>query len=734
MKIVKLNRRDFLKSSALVTGGLLLGFEAPVTAAVTSSPAQLGPFLQMTNEGKIRLGVPVVEMGQGVYTSLAMCVVEELGLGLEDVENIETIHHPSFKNPVFSSFTNGSFSIQVTGGSCSMKGWAHEFQRIGATARDMLVNAASKQWNLPPNQLRIEKSTVYHPVSGTQIEFGQLATKASTLSPPLKISIKSPDQFNILGNPTKRWDTSVKINGKATYGADIKLPEMLYGTVRHVPILGGKIIRVDDSKAKQVPGFLAAIPLANQIIVVADSTWSAFESSKLIELSTEGGFKELDDSWIQNKLEKDSEQDGVIAGEQIGDFQVAFAKTQKKFESEYTASIQAHACMEPLTATAHVTEEKCEFWGSIQGQDVPVLVGMKVTGLPPEKIKVHTTYLGGGFGRKVEADYIIPPVVASKVMERPVQITWSREADTQGGFYRPPGLIKFKVGLDENNLPNSFHAKVITPSATLHFAEVLGYFPPWIQEDGYDWTMLEGMLQQPSLNPDGSTNNQYKIPNVKINYIPSEIPITWGFWRSIGAGPNVFALESLIDEIATIGKRDSLELRKMLMSHNSRALNVLDSVREFGNWGNPSEGNFQGLSHSDYLNSIQAQIAEISASPRGVIRVHKVTCVIDCGLMQNPHIVLQQLRGAIIFGLTSTLMGEINVKDGQIVQSNFDDYKMIRLKETPEINIHLIESKEKSGGIGEAGTPLIGPAVANAVFAATGKRVRRLPIRKEDLS
>jgi isoquinoline 1-oxidoreductase beta subunit len=274
---------------------------------------------------------------------------------------------------------------------------------------------------------------------------------------------------------------------------------------------------------------------------------------------------------------------------------------------------------------------------------------------------------------------------------------------------------------------------VIAPSVTLPFAQVFGYFPPWLQEDGYDWAVLEGMPQQPMLNPDGSYDSQYNFKSLKINYVPTKIPIEWGFWRSIGASATVFALESFLDEIARANNHDPLNLRKKLLDQNPRALAVLENVQVLANWGSPQQGHLQGMAYSDYLNSPQAQIVELSVDKMSRIKIHKITCVIDCGLMQNPHTVYQQLEGAIIFGLNSTLMGEINVKDGQIVQSNFDDYKMIRLKETPEINIHLIESKEKSGGIGEAGTPLIGPAVANAVFAATGKRVRRLPIRKEDL-
>ncbi len=734
MKIVKLNRRNFLKSTALVTGGLLLGFELPIQAKTQHNVAQLGPFLQMTIEGKIRLGLPVVEMGQGVYTSLAMCVLEELELGMNSVENIQTIHHPSFKNPVFSNMTRGVFSVQVTGGSVSMKGWTNEFQRIGAVAREILLLTASNYWDLSSPKLSIFDGFVHHPVNGNRIGFGELASMASNITISQNPITKSPNNYRIIGKPIKRWDTVEKINGAAVYGGDVEFPDLLYGTVVHSPVIGSTIKEVDESRAKNISGYMASIPIGDKVIVVANSTWTAFESSELLTIKTEGGYPLLNDEIISKQLHSDADKEGVEAGSVLGNVEEAFSEATQTIDYEYTVPMQAHACMEPLTATASVIGDSCEFWGPIQSQDAPVLVAMQAAGCKPEKVKVHSTYLGGGFGRKIEADFVVPPIIASKVMNRPVKITWTRKADMQGGFYRPPTLVKFKVGLNEENLPIGIKAKVVAPSATLKLTEIFGFFPPWIQDDGYDLAMMEGMLQQPSINPDGSSANQYRIPNIHVSYVPSKIPLKWAYWRAIGAGPNVFALESMIDEISIQGQKDTLEFRKILMSHNPRALNVLESAKTHSKWNKPDKGNFQGISYSDYCNSIQAQVAELSVSSKGRIKIHKITCVIDCGQIVNPHIVHQQIEGAIIFGLTATLMGEINVREGKVIQSNFDDYPMIRLKDTPEINIHLIESQEKSGGVGEPGTPLIGPAVANAVFAATGIRVRRLPIRKGDLA
>ena len=731
MKIIALNRRDFLRSSALVTGGLLLGFETPAATKVQSTSTQLGPFLQMNDEGKIRLGVPVVEMGQGMYTSLAMSVVEELEMTLEQVEDIKTIFHPAFRNPVISYVTGNKFQIQMTGGSTSLMGWGKHFQIIGATAREMIVSAAANKWNVPPHDLKVDGKYVINPVTNKKISYGKLVEKAGRLAIPDNPKIKEPDNFKIIGKSIKRWDTSSKISGAAVFGADIDLPEMLYGTIKNTPILGSKIIGIDETKAKSVDGYITSIPLEEMVIVIANSTWSAMQSAEKINIDTEGGNLDLNNESIRNQLQEELYLEGIQAGNKVGNVEEGFASSPKIIEHEYELSIQAHAAMETLTATANVKDNYCEFWGPIQVQDIPVMVATQVTGLTPDKIKVNTTMLGGSFGRKTEADYVIPPILASKVLGKPVQIIWSREEDLRGGFYRPPSLIKLKAGLDINGLPNALEAKVVSPSAHLHIAQALGsFFPPLIDENGYDLFSVEGMPQQPL----DDIENQYAIPNINVKYVPSNIDMKWGFWRSVGAAGNKFALESFIDEIAQNNNIDPLELRVKMLKHNKRALKVLEEIKIHSKWGNPQKGNFQGFAYADSLNCVQAQVTEISINKRGKIDIRKITCVLDCGPIHNPHLVTQQVEGSIIFGLNAVILGEINVHNGQIVESNFDDYKMMRLKDTPPIDVHLVASNSKQGRIGEIGTPVIGPAVANAVFAATGKRVRRLPIRKEDLA
>ena len=472
---------------------------------------------------------------------------------------------------------------------------------------------------------------------------------------------------------------------------------------------------------------ISVIPLEDHAVVVADSTWAAMNGAKALILKGAGGHPDFNDDSISQILRDDLSKPGVPAAH-LGDPADAMGNASQVLEMEYEVPLQAHAAMEPLSATASVTPDRCEVWAPTQLQDGAMMVAMGVTELPPEKIRIHTTYLGGGFGRKVDIDYLVAPLVASKILGKPVKIIWSREEDTRHDFYRPPFLVRMRFGLNTTGKIEGLMAKMVGPSCTLHFAKALGFFfPAWIDQNGYDFVAAVGMFDPFALP------NTYAIPNLHVDYVPSKIPINFGFWRSTGAFHNSFALESALDEVAYAGGRDSYEFRRGLLIDRPRALFVLDRVAELSNWGKAPAGLFQGISFAHYLETFQAQVVEVSVSKRGKIKVHKITCVADCGQVFNSHIAKQQLEGGILYGLTATLKGEINIKGGKIVQSNFDDYPMLKLKDTPEIDVHLMESHEPPGGLGEAGTPLIGPAVANAVFAATGKRVRRLPIRPKDL-
>ena len=688
--------------------------------------SSLPPYLRIDPDGGIHLGVPSSEMGQGTHTTLAMLVAEELEVEMEQIQHIETLHHPDFKNGYLKTLAP-KFNFQTTGGSSSIQAWHQPFRKLGATARELLRTAAANKWNIPVYECRATNGRVEHHQSAQSLGYGELASSASKLKLPINPTLKSPEKFRLLGKSVLRWDTPAKVNGSAVFGTDVDLPGMLYGTVKHCPVSGDKITKVDDVKAKAVPGVISVIPLEDHAVVVANSTSAAMNGAKALILKGAGGHPDFNDDSISQILRDDLSKPGVPAAH-LGGPADAMGNASEVLEIEYEVPLQAHAAMEPLSATASVTPDSCEVWAPTQLQDGAMMVAMGVTELPPEKIRIHTTYLGGGFGRKVDIDYLVAPLVASKILGKPVKIIWSREEDTRHDFYRPPFLVRMRFGLNTTGKIEGLMAKIVGPSCTLHFAKALGFFfPAWIDENGYDFVAAVGMFDPFALP------NTYAIPNLHVDYVPSIIPINFGFWRSTGAFHNSFALESALDEVAYAGGRDSYEFRRGLLIDRPRALFVLDRVAELSNWGKAPAGLFQGISFAHYLETFQAQVVEVSVSKSGKIKVHKITCVADCGQVFNSHIAKQQLEGGILYGLTAALKGEINVQGGQVVQSNFDDYPMLKLKDTPEINVHLMENHEAPGGLGEAGTPLIGPAVANAVFAATGKRVRRLPIRRKDL-
>jgi CO/xanthine dehydrogenase Mo-binding subunit len=729
MKIFQFNRRDFLKTSAFAGGGLFLGLSGFAKLAEAEAGKALPPYLRIAQDGGIHLGVPSAEMGQGIHTTLAMFLAEELEVEMSQIKHIETLHHPDFKHPTFAEWTNNAANFQITGGSVSIRAWHLPFRQLGATARELLRSAASRKWNVPLGECMAVNGRIEHSGSGRSLGYGDLVEIASLLTPIKNPKLKSPEHFRLLGKAISRLDTPIKVNGTAVFGTDVDLPGMLYGTVKHCTVFGEKISGIDDSKANEVQGVIAVIPLEDHAVVVANSTWAAMQGAKALNLQTSGGYNDLSDENIIKQFRTDLAKQGVPVAHR-GDPVTFMEQAAQVLELEYESPLQAHAAMEPLCATANVTPEGCEVWAPTQSNDFAMMIAMGVTQLPPEKIKIHTTYLGGGFGRKVEYDFITAPLLASKMLGKPVKVTWTREEDTRHDFYRPPFLVKMRFGLDAEGMLQALSAKLVGPAVSRRWKMP----PPWLEENGYDWVVTIGMFDGynlPNRTPDLS--KAYSIPNLQVDFVPSDIQVPTGAWRSIGTAHNTFALESGLDEVALAGAQDPFELRRKLLSHNSKALAVLDKAEELANWGKHPKGRFQGMAYTDYLETYQVQVVEASVSKRGKVTVHNITCVADCGQVFNSHIAKQQLEGGIIFGLTAALKGEINVQNGQVVQSNFDDYPMLKLKDIPEIKVHLIENHGPPGGLGEAGTSLIGPALANAVFAATGKRLRRLPIKSKDL-
>ncbi len=728
MNVIHIDRRDFLKASALTASGLFLGLSnfSIVSKAVTKS--SLPPYLQIDLDGSIHLGVPSSEMGQGSHTGLAMLLAEELEIEMSQIHRIETIHHPDFKNGFIAS-TVPAFDLQMTGYSSTIRAWYFPFRKLGASARELMRSAAALKWKVPVKECIARNGRIVHSTSSLSLGYGELATAASKIKLPKNPNLKSPKQFRLLGKPVARLDTTAKVSGKAVFGTDVDLPGMLFGTVKHCKVFGEKLISVDDTKAMAITGVIKVIPLKNQAVVVADSTWAAMQGADALDLVSTGGHKDFSDESIFRQFRSDLSKSGVTAAH-VGDPSKAMEDAKQVLEMEYEMPMQAHATMEPICATASVTLDDCNIWGPLQNQDGVMGFAMSVTNLPPEKIKINTTFVGGGFGRKFEVDFLEAPLVASKIMGKPVKVIWKREEDTRNDFFRPPTLAKMRIGLDSSGLPAAWESKLVSPSLNLHWVKMMGLVeaPAMYLKNGYDFFSVEGMFDPFSMQ------GSYEIPNLNVDYVQSNLPISLGYWRSVGMSHNIFALETAIDEVAIAGGNDPLDLRRTLLKQKPRALKVLDKIAELSNWDKSTKkGRFRGIGFLFYHDGFQAQVAEVSISNRGKIKVHNVIFVADCGQVINPSLAHQQVEGSILFGLNATLKGEINVKKGEIVQSNFDDYPILKLKETPKIKIHFIDSQESPAGIGEIGTPLIGPVIANAVFAGTGKRVRRLPIRRKDL-
>lgn len=727
--ILNLSRREFLKTTGLASGGLLLTLSGvPLTASAGTGSFDLAPYVNILADGSISLGVPSSEMGQGVHTSLATILAEELEIEMDQVSSVKTIHHPAFVNPIMKELSGGVLVGQMTGGSFSVAAFYLPLRKMGATAREMLRAAAAENWSVPIDQCRASGGRITNTATGKSLGYGELAAAAARQPMPEDPQLKAPDTFRLIGQPLARLDTPAKVNGSAVYGNDVDLPGMLYATVKQIPVFGAKLSGVDDSAAKAVTGVIAVIPLENMAIVVAENTWAAFQGADALVLHTTGGDASFSDNDIRARLKDSFAVTGAPVARE-GDADGVIAASDKTIESEYGVSLQSHATLEPQCATAHITADGCDLWAPTQDQDTSAFLAMTVTGLPPEKVRVHTTFVGGGYGRKFGNDQIVPTLIAAQVTGQPVKLTYSRTEDMQHDLYLPPFRVRMRAALDATGVPKALSAKLVGPSPSAPLAAMLGRsFPPMQREDGFDWATSIGMFD---FDTKGGT---YAIPDLKVDYTPTKIPVPVGFWRGIGAVHNAFALESWMDEVAHTSGIDPIELRRQLLKNAPRALGVLDKIEEVTNWGGPlPEGHHRGMGYIYYLHSYQAQVAEVSVDKRGKVKVHRVTCVIDCGEAVNPAIIESQIQGAIVYGLSGTIKGRINIENGRVVQGNFDDYPLPSFKDAPRIDVHIINSHKDPSGVGEAGVPLVGPIVANAVFAATGKRVRRLPIARSDL-
>lgn len=709
-----ISRRKFLQTSAVATAGLLIGFRLPLEGEAAEAPGEFNPnaFLRIAPSGRVTVIVGKSEMGQGIYTALPMIVAEELDADWSKV-SVESA-------PVAPEYNHTVFGIQLTGGSTSVWSSYEQLRKAGAAARAMLVAAAAEGWRVEPASCRTEKGFVIHDATKQRLSYGALANAASKLSPPSEVTLKDPKDFRIIGKPTRRLDTPEKINGKAVFGIDVKLPGLLTAVIARPPVFGAKVRSINSDRTRAIAGVKGVYQVDSGVAVVADGFWSAKRGRELLEIVwDEGSWAQLDTEKQREQYAELARQPGAVARND-GDALATLARAAKVLEVEYEVPYLAHATMEPLNCVADVRPDACEVWTGTQSQTIDREAAAQVAGLKPEQVRLYTTLLGGGFGRRAVLDshFVREAVQLSKAIRAPVKVIWTREDDIRGGWYRPMWYDRIFGGLDADSNPIAWAHTIVGQSIIAGTP-----FESFAVKEGVDGSSVEGAADLP-----------YAIPNVYVDLHSPKIgvPVLW--WRSVGHSHTAFVVESFLDELAHAAGKDSYEFRRALLEKHPRHRGALELAAEKAGWGKPlPNGLGRGVAVHASFGSFIAQVAEVSVSQTGVPRVHRVVCAIDCGMVVNPDTIKAQMESGIIFGLTAALKGEITFKQGRVQQRNFHDYQMLRINETPEIEVYIVPSSEKHGGVGEPGVPPIAPAVANAIFAATGKRIRRLPIRAEDL-
>jgi isoquinoline 1-oxidoreductase subunit beta len=705
-----ITRRRFLQASGGAAGGLLLGFHLPLggpaaraSGTAAAQGAQINAWLQIASDESVTVRVACSEMGQGVYTALPMLVAEELEVDWSKVR--------AEMAPAGAAYINRLFGIQATGGSTSVRQGFEPLRQAGAAAREMLRQAAASRWGVPLEACTAEKGRILHRASGRSASYGALAADAAALTPPEKIALKPAAAWWLLGKPTRRLDSFDKTTGRAVFGIDVRVPGMLFGTVAACPVFGGKLARVDAAPARKVPGVKAVVPLADAVIVVADSTWNARRGMLALKPEwNEGPNATVDSAQIRARLRAALDGESVQAHAQ-GDAADRLQAAKQVHDAVYDVPFLAHATMEPMNATAHVRADAADIWAPTQSQGPTQQFVAGMLGLAPAAVRVHTTFLGGGFGRRFETDFVAHAVEASRAAAAPAQVLWTREEDTRHDFYRPAAAVRMRAALGADGRPEALHARVACPS-------ILARTFPDEMKNGVDSTAVEGLDDSP-----------YAIAHQLVEYARVDTCVPVGFWRSVGNSQNAFIREAFLDELARAAGADPLAYRLALLADKPRHAAVLRAAARRAGWMNaPPAGRHRGLALHESFGSIVAEVAEVSIE-NGALRVHRVSCAADCGTIINPDTVEAQLQSAIIYGLTAALYGEITLAKGRVEQSNFPNYRMLTLADAPAIDVEIVASQQAPGGVGEPGTPPIAPAVANAVFAATGKPVRALPIR-----
>jgi isoquinoline 1-oxidoreductase beta subunit len=723
-------RRSFLVRgvticAAAAGGGLLLGVTLPAVAQGRTGTAasQIGgdaniaqrsgvfepnAFIQIDRAGAVTLVMPKVEMGQGIYTAISMLIAEELEVPLDSV----VIQHAP---PDANLYTDPLLGGQVTGGSTSIRYAWEPMRKAGATARVMLVAAAAQKWKVDPASCCAERGEVIHAASGRRVGYGQLVDTVAGLPVPKSVTLKDPKDFRLIGTSVKRLDSPDKVNGAAVFGIDVRVPGMLYAVIVNCPVFGGTLASVDDQYALKIPGVRKVIRVDNAVAVLGDHTWAAKRGAAALEIKwNEGRTAGFSTASVVQQLVDASKREGAVARKD-GDIVKGFDNAKTRVDAVYHQPFLAHATMEPVNCTVSVRADGCDIWVGTQVPTRAVDTAVKLTGLPAERIAVHNHLLGGGFGRRAEADFIAQALKVGKQAGAPVKVTWTREEDLQHDMYRPCYYDTISVGLDASGKPIAWRHRVVGSSVVARIA------PPAFR-NGLDPDAVEVAADLP-----------YALPNQLIDYVrqePMDIPTT--FWRGVGAGRSTFVVESFMDELAAQAKVDPVKYRMDLLGGAPRVRNVLMLAAGKSGWGTTlAKGQGRGVAVMHAFGSFFAVVADVTVNGSGEVAVNRVVCAVDCGMVVNPNTIEAQLEGGIIFGITTALFSEITIRDGRVEQSNFTDYQMLRIHEAPTIEVHIVKSGEAPGGIGEPGTAVIPAALTNAIYAATGKRLRRLPVGRQ---
>ncbi|MBF5040463.1 xanthine dehydrogenase family protein molybdopterin-binding subunit [Methylophilus sp. 13] len=713
-------RRDFLKIAATVSattaGGMLLSISLPALgqskqtqpySELETGKDVLAPngFIKIDTKGEVTMIMPKVEMGQGVYTSIPMLLAEELEV---DLPSVKLEHAP----PNEKLYADALLGAQVTGGSTSIRALWEPMRQAGAVCRSLLIAAAAQQWKVAESSCYAKSGVVYHDASGRELGYGELVKVASTLPVPKQVALKDPKDFKLIGTAAKRLDTPDKVNGLAKFGIDAHPDNVKFAVIATSPVFGGTLASVDDSRALKMPGVLQVVKVDNAVAVIARNTWAAKRGLGALDIQwNEGNSTAVKTSDLVNDLREASKKPGAVAKKQ-GNATSAYKKADKTLSVEYEQPFLAHATMEPMNCTVEVSASGCDLWVGTQIPTFAQGMAAKTLNIPVEKVRLHNFLIGGGFGRRLEFDGVVQAVKIAKLVKGPVKVIWTREEDIQHDMFRPYYFDRISAGLDANGKPVAWSHRIVGSSIMARFA------PPLVK-NGVDPDAVEVSAEPP-----------YDLPNLYVDYVrvePRDVPTA--FWRGVGPTRGTFVVESFIDELAHLAKVDPVKYRLDLLGKTPRLKNALQLAVSKSDWGKPlAKGQGRGVSVMHAFGSFLAMVVDVTVNDQGEVKVDRVVSAVDCGMTVNPDTVIAQIQGGVIFGLTAVLYNEITIEHGRVQQTNFNDYRMLRINEAPAIDVHLIKSAEAPGGIGEPGTAAIGAALANAVFSATGKRIRKLPI------